>query len=230
MPVGVIMLDTRFPRPPGDIGNPATFGGDVIYERVPGAVPERVVGETGTDRALLQPFLGARDVLVRRGADVIATSCGFLVLFQEAMAAGCATPVLTSSLVMLPALERSLRSKGKRPAVLTFHGGRLGPEHLRAAGARADTPIAGTEHGSELVRRILANEPSMDLAAAERDVVDAGRSLMQAHAGIGAIVLECTNMPPYREALRRACGVPVYDIVTMIAAQRVVSGHVPPAN
>lgn len=225
MPVGVIMLDTRFPRPPGDIGNPATFGGDVLYETVPGAFPERVVGEAGTDPSLLQPFLDARDVLVRRGADVIATSCGFLVLFQDAMAAGCAIPVLTSSLVMLPALERTLRGKGKRPGVLTFHGGRLGGAHLRAAGARADTPVAGAERGTELVRRILANDETMDLAAAERDVVDAGRMLLRDYADIGAIVLECTNMPPYRDALRRACGVPVYDIVTLIAAQRAASGH-----
>jgi len=223
MPVGVIMLDTRFPRPPGDIGNPDTFGGDVLYEKVVGAVPQRVVGEAGTDRSLLQPFLDARDVLVGRGADFVTTSCGFLILFQEALALGCPVPVVASSLIMLPSLERSLAAKGKRPGVLTFHGGRLGADYLRAAGARTDTPVEGTESGGEFMRRILANEPTMDLDAAERDVVDAGRRLMQRAADIGAVVLECTNMPPYRDALRRACGVPIYDVITLIAARRAAS-------
>lgn len=32
---------------------------------------------------------------------------------------------------------------------------------------------------------------------------------------LGAIVLECTQMPPYAEAIQRRVGVPVYDVYTM---------------
>ncbi|MEA2738394.1 MAG: hypothetical protein QOH05_1701, partial [Acetobacteraceae bacterium] len=81
----------------------------------------------------------------------------------------------------------------------------------------ADTPFIGTEDGDEFFRvLILGEKQDMDVAAAARDVLGAGRRLMAAHPDIGAIVLECTNMPPYAHALREALGVPVYDIYSLI--------------
>jgi Asp/Glu/hydantoin racemase len=56
----------------------------------------------------------------------------------------------------------------------------------------------------------------MDVALAEQDVVGAGRDLVANNPDIGAIVLECTNMPPYAAALQAAVGIPVYDIYSMI--------------
>ena len=86
MRVGVIMLETRFPRPPGDIGNPETFGGRALYDVVPGAAAGRVVRAGSPDPALLAPFLASRDRLVHAGAGLVTTSCGFLVRFQAALA------------------------------------------------------------------------------------------------------------------------------------------------
>ena len=41
--VGILMLDTKFPRIAGDMGNAMTFPFPVRYHRVTGASPERVV-------------------------------------------------------------------------------------------------------------------------------------------------------------------------------------------
>jgi hypothetical protein len=51
---------------------------------------------------------------------------------------------------------------------------------------------------------------------AAADILDAGRTLVARHGDIGAIVLECTNMPPYAFALREALGLPVYDIYSLV--------------
>jgi hypothetical protein len=82
--VGVLILDTRFPRIPGDVGHPGTFEFPVLYERIRGASPRRVVRET--DPSLLAPFREGARALVRRGAAAITTTCGFLVPFQDALA------------------------------------------------------------------------------------------------------------------------------------------------
>ena len=212
MRVGVIMLDTRFPRPPGDIGNPETFGGRALYEIVPGAVADRVVRAGAPDPALLAPFLAARDRLVRARAGLVTTSCGFLNRFQQALAEGCPVPVVTSSLTALP----SLIARYRRVGVITIHGGRLTPDYLAAAGAAPDTPVEGSEAGHEITRKLIGDAPDLDLAAAERDVVEAGLRLKARVPGLAAVLLECTNMPPYRAALSAALGVPVFDILTVL--------------
>ena len=37
--IGILMLDTKFPRIPGDIGNALTFPFPVRYRKVSGATP-----------------------------------------------------------------------------------------------------------------------------------------------------------------------------------------------
>ena len=95
--------------------------------------------------------------------------------------------------------------------------GSLTPAHLEAAGVPLDTPVQGTEDGQEFFRVLIqAAKVDMDVALAEQDILAAGRALVARHPEVGAIVLECTNMPPYAAALQAELGLPVYDIYTMI--------------
>jgi Asp/Glu/hydantoin racemase len=94
--------------------------------------------------------------------------------------------------------------------------GTLTSEHLTAAGVAADTPVAGTDEGREFTRAILGNAPTLDVAAAEQDVIEAGEALVRRHPQVGAVLLECTNMAPYASALRDHLGIPVFDIVSFI--------------
>src|SRR5882724_1083643 len=196
--VGILMLETRFPRIPGDMGNALTWPFPVLYKVVPGASPRRVVFDRA--QGLLYAFLVATAELVRLGADGITTTCGFLSLFQREIAAHVGVPVATSSLMQVPFIERLL-PPGKRVGVLTISAESLTEEHLRAAGADPATPVVGTDNGSEFTRAIINDEERLDVAAAERDVLAAGDKLVASHQGIGAVLLECTNMVPYARAL-----------------------------
>ena len=113
--VGILMLEARFPRIPGDMGNGLTWPFPVLYKVVPGASPDRVV----RDRAegLLDAFLDAAAELVRLGADGITTNCGFLSLYQRELAAHVGVPVATSSLMQAPLIERdaAARKAGRHP-------------------------------------------------------------------------------------------------------------------
>jgi Asp/Glu/hydantoin racemase len=213
-PLGILMLEARFPRIPGDMGNATTWPFPVLYRIVQGATPESVVlkGAAG----LLPSFLEAAVELVRHGAEAITTNCGFLSLFQKELAAHVKVPVATSALLQVPWVQATL-PPGRRVGVITVSASSLTPRHLEAAGVPLDTPFVGTEKGREFFRvLILGEKDDMDVAKAEQDILDAGKSLMTAHSDIGAIVLECTNMPPYAAALREALGLPVYDIYSMI--------------
>ncbi len=213
-PLGILMLEARFPRIPGDMGNATTWPFPVLYRVVKGASPEKVVlnGAAG----LLPDFIDAAKDLVRLGAEAITTNCGFLSLFQKELAAAVGVPVATSSLMQVPWVQATL-PPGKRVGLVTVSASTLSPAHLEAAGVPLDTPLIGTESGKEFFRVLIkAEKDDMDVALAEQDVVEAGTELVARHPDVGAIVLECTNMPPYAAALQAAVGLPVYDIYSMI--------------
>jgi len=211
--VGVIVLDTKLPRAIGDVANANTWPFPMLYRVARGASPHVVVHERG--QGLNKILVDTAKELVASGARGITTTGGFLSLFQDELSTACGVPVASSSLMQVPLVQKLL-PPGKRVGVVTVHGPRLSADHLIAAGAPGDTPVVGTENGEELTRVLLQGETRLDIEKAERDVVAAGRELMERYSDIGAIVLECHNMAPYAAALSAAVHVPVYDLYSFI--------------
>jgi Asp/Glu/hydantoin racemase len=213
--VGILMLDTRFPRIPGDMGNAATFDFPVRYHRISGASPDRVVRQG--QHELLSSFVEGARVLEREGVRAITTNCGFLAKFQAELAAAVSVPVFTSSLMLVPLVHRML-PRGRAVGILTVDAKSLQEEHLRGAGISPDLPVvvAGLESEREFTRVLLGDEPELDVDAAREEHLVVARRLVAAHPELGAIVLECTNMPPYRAALQELTGLPVFDITTLV--------------
>lgn len=212
--LGVLMLDTDFPRPQGDVGNARTFDYPVFYEVVDNASPVRVVREQ--DPELLQPFVRSAKRLVDRGAVAITTGCGFLLQFQEEMADAVPdVPVYTSSLLQIPLVASSIPTDQKIGVlsadesmirsidhpVLTEYEDRIVMDGLSDSRAFQDAIINMTSN-------------TLDLDDVGTDVVTVAQQLTET-ADIGAIVFECTNLRPYVEPVQDATGVPVYDYLTL---------------
>ncbi|HTJ98963.1 MAG TPA: aspartate/glutamate racemase family protein [Bordetella sp.] len=213
--LGVLMLDTRFVRFPGEIGNGATWSVPLQFKIVRGATPERVIEDQG--RGLLDPFVEAAQELIDLGVRGITTSCGFLALFQRELSARLPVPVATSALLQVPMIERMLPA-GKRVGILTINRDALTEAHLAAVGVDSTTPIAGMP-GDSLFRRVFTDQVQSsedDFHTLEREMVVAAGALVAEHPEVGAIVFECTNMPPFAAAVRKATGLPVFDVVGML--------------
>lgn len=214
--VGILILETQFPRIIGDIGNALTWPFPVQYRVVRGATPDKVVRQGPKAIAeLTDLFIDAARDLVASGADGLTTNCGFLSLIQEEVAAACGVPFASSSLMQVPAVQAMLPN-GKRVGIITISKDSMTEAHLRAAKVPLDVPIVGTDGGREFTRAILNDEPSMDFAACRLDLLDAARDLLNRYGDIGAIVLECTNMVPYAADIRKQTGLPVYSIYTYV--------------
>ena len=213
--IGILILDTRFPRIVGDMGNARTFPFPVRYHRVTGAAPDLVVrrGAAG----LLPSFVDGARALEREGVGAITTNCGFLVKYQKELAASVTVPVFTSSLLMVPFVQRML-PPGRRVGIMTVNAPALGAEHMAGAGIGDDVPIAvaGLEAEKEFTRVMLDNELELDVDVAREEHVRVARRLVADHPDVGAIVLECTNMPPYAADIQWATGLPVFDIVSLV--------------
>lgn len=213
--LGIIMLDTQFPRPLGDIGHPETFSMPTHKEIVRGVWPASVVRSAASLRQarIVPAFQGIVRTLEQRGAWAITTSCGFLVLLQKELQAVTRLPVVTSSLLQLPALLKTHR----QVAVLTISASSLSADYLRAAGVPrerlADVVVHGVEPQSEFAMRILGNHSQMDVAQAQHDVVTAALALKTRAPHITQLVLECTNMPPYRAEIERVTGLKTWCLL-----------------
>ncbi len=221
--VGILMLDARFPRIPGDMGNAVTWPFPVLYRIVRDASPDLVVRHGA--EGMLGAFVDAARDLVRDGADGITTNCGFLSLFQQELAEAVPVPVVTSSLMQVEMVNRTLPA-GKRAGILTISASTLTNDHLLKAQVPQGTPIGTTEGGTEFTRAILGNEETLDVDAARKDNLDAALSLQSANPDLGAIVLECTNMCPYAADIQVATGLPVFSIVSLVTWFQ--SGLLPP--
>lgn len=211
--VGILMLETRFPRIPGDMGNAQTWPFPVLYRVVRGATPDRVVRRSA--EGLRDAFVAAGRELVADGADGITTDCGFLSVFQDELAEALGVPVASSALLQVELIERTLR-KGRRCGILTIDSASLTPAHLEKAGVPADTPVVGTEGGRELTRVILENEPTLDPGLASVDLMEAARRLIHGRPEVAAILLECPSMTAYAADIRRRLGLPVFSTESFI--------------
>ncbi len=208
--LGLLMLQTHFPRPLGDVGHPRTFDFEVRRRVVEGATPERVV--RGDDPAALQPFVEAARALVAEGCIAIGTSCGFLARWQRELQAALPVPVWSSALLQLAPEQAA----GRRCGVITIEAASLGAPHLRAVGADPATPVEGITPGSALHRTLMLDLPELDEADAQRQVLAAAQRLRVRHPDIDTLVMECTNLPPYAPVLLAATGLPVLDVVTLL--------------
>jgi hypothetical protein len=212
--IGILMLETTFPRILGDIGHPETFSFPVMYQTVHGASPQKVVIEA--DAGLIDGFIDAGQALVKKGIKAITTSCGFLALFHRQLINTLPVPVFTSPLLQAH-LAGSVISSNQKIGIITAHKKALTDAHLAGVGIQ-NYPLAivGMENAKEFSAVFIGGKATLDERKCQREMLSAANQLVQLYPDVGAIVLECTNMPPYADKVRRATGLPVFDAVTMV--------------
>jgi hypothetical protein len=211
--IGILLLDTKFPRIPGDIGNASTFDFPVRIRMVPKATPQRIVLEG--DESVLPEFVEAGKKLEAEGVRAITTSCGYLTTFQEALINAVNIPIFTSSLLQVPMVSRML-PKGKKVGILTIDSRRLTDTCLRAAGITHEPiVIMGSEEVPEFYDTYPRGALEIDPEKVEKAVINMVKMLVEKNPTVGAIVCEAINYAPYAAGVQEATGLPWFDIVDL---------------
>ncbi|HEY73703.1 MAG: aspartate/glutamate racemase family protein [Chloroflexi bacterium] len=213
--IGILLLDALLPLPPGDVANATTFSFPVRYRVVKAASIDRLIYER--DPALLEPFIEAGRELAREGVKAVTSDCGFMALFQEEIANALPVPVFLSSLLQVPFIHRTLR-RGEMVGIIAADSRQVTERHLRAVGIDESMPvkIVGMENQPNFCDAILNEKGVLDFEKVEREVVQVAERLVGGEAKVKAILLECSNLPPYAAAVQEAVSLPVYDFITMI--------------
>ena len=212
--IGVLCLDSRFPKPPGHIKNPSGLSFPVLYETVKGATVANLVNRPSPD--FIAPFIDAARRLEADGVRAITGSCGFLALYQKELSAAVTIPVFASSLIQVP-LAYAMLPPSHKVGVLTADAGNLTERHFTAVGAdTVPVAVGGMEHSTEFREVILeARRDDMDIEKLSAEIIDAAVRLVADHEDVGALVLECTDMPPFAAEIQERLRLPVFDLTTL---------------
>jgi aspartate/glutamate racemase len=211
--IGILILDAAYPCIPGNVGNASTFSFPVRYKRVKEASIERLIKQK--DITLLEPFIDAAIELQEEGVKAITGACGFMALFQREVSAAVDVPVFLSSLLQIPFIYQI---KKQKIGIITADSKSLTPEHFISVGVTKEIPllIGGMEDQKEFREAILEEKGTLDSDLIEGEVVGVAKKLITENPDIGALVLECSDLPPYAHAIQKEVNLPIFDFTTMI--------------
>lgn len=206
--VTVLQLDTDFPRVPGDVGCAQTYLDEIEILRIPSATVSQVVS---AEPAAI-PIAPFEDALTKARGDIVVTSCGFLSYWQAHLAGRTDKPFISSALTALPDLCQQYVPKNI--LTLTFDADSLNEQHF----GPFQTEVFGLPLDMHLRQVITLNQTRLDVARATQEIADYVASLRKPHHK--HILLECTNLPPYKDAIAAQTGLTISDILTCIEATR----------
>jgi len=211
--IGILMMDTVFPRIVGDIGNANTFDIHVRYRTVRN-LPTTGITEENFEKLMITPFLEAAKHLEEEGCKAITTSCSFLAGFQRQLADAVHIPVFTTPMLLVPMIHTML-NKNLEIGIFTEKAEVLSEEFFRQAGfSTKDIPVcvSGMPEDSEFARLFIGNHMQEDLNILEDCISEMTEKHMKEHPKTGAIVLECANFSPFSGIIQKIAGVPVFGM------------------
>lgn len=209
----VLQLDTAFPRLPGDVASPDSYDCTVDIVTIPAATVKEIITDH-PDRIDISGFEAAIELidLKANDDDVITTSCGFLCFWQQHLASRTRLPFISSALIDLPRLQAQY---GQRLGILTFDADTLTQPAYAESMAGFNGPVYGLPKTAHLRQVISQNLIQLDRQRAEAELIELVRIMMM-QSPIDALLLECTNLPPYKAALKAEFGIEIYDILTVL--------------
>jgi len=209
--IGIIMLNTDFPRPVGDIGNTASYQYPARIFKLSQANVANVVSQSLSEDIILE-VIAAGKKLVAQGCNILTTSCGFLAPIQARVQHELGLPFIASSLCLLPFLRQCFGPNSPM-GVITFDSKTLSPAHFNGH-YDEQLLISGIENGQELHAVIKEGRAELDEDLALKDVKAAVQHIL--HHAPSCLLLECTNLSPYKNALRHHFALPVFDLVDAV--------------
>jgi Asp/Glu/hydantoin racemase len=213
--VGIIYIeDVWYPMLPGNAVNAYTYDFPVRMKAIPRLDINRLFS---ADPAIGEEIIAVgRAMVEKEGIRALCSACGFFGNFHKQVAQALDIPVALSSLVQIPWI-RSIIKPSQKIGVLTADAASLSERLLANCGI--DDPgslvVKDLRHAPQF-SAILEYRGQFDNGKVQAEVVGAALALLEEDADLGAIVLECSDLPPYAAAVQAATQLPVFDFITLI--------------
>jgi hypothetical protein len=211
--IGILVLTLAYPLLPGNVANASTYDYPVLFKVLEGTDIPQILG---ADPSLLDKVIEGGRELERQGARAVIGACGYFANYQKEAAAALTIPTFLSSLIQIPNMRQSLKP-GQKVGVICADRASLTPSALSQCGVDdlESLVIVGAQDLPEF-RNILDGTGHLNSHQLEQELVGLAKQMVSENPDIGAILLECSDMPPYAWAVQNATRLPVFDFITMI--------------
>ncbi len=209
--IGIIAVHLVYPKLPGNVANASTYPFPVLYKEVNFQIERLFEG----DPSIGDEIVSAAKELETAGVRAIIGACGYFAHFQQQVAEAVDIPVYLSSLCQLPMIKLGISSK-KRIAVLAASGDNIDDALLEKVGTDSRRLLVKDIGSLDSFASIRWGKTALDNGKLTEDLVRVVRTLQEKNPDIGAILLECSDLPPYAKEIQAATGLPVFDFNTMI--------------
>lgn len=223
--VGILFLDECwYPIMPGNVANLSTYDFPVVLKVVPNCTQDRIhVG----DPTLADDVIAAAKQLEAEGARVICGACGFFGNFQKVVADAVNIPVFMSSVIQLSWIKTGLKD-GQQVGMLTADSNGITSSLYRSCGIENEDYVVVKNLGNlPEFSAIIESRGRFNNGLVRQEVIQAAKDLVNENPNIGAILLECSDLPPYAAEIQQAVGLPVFDFITMIRWAHMATAQKP---
>ena len=216
--IGILMLDMKAPLIPGNVGNASTYTFPVRYKVLEGIPSDWWCDAEGASLKRQEKFIETALELEKEGVRAITTGCGFFAKYQKAASEKLTVPLFNSPLLLVPMVSHMI-GKNKRVGIISAGANHLAGPFLKNVGIDESIPIAvdGLDDKEEFTKvHVTQEKDTIDVKKVEAEVVDVAKRLVKNHPDVGAIVYECSDLPPFAAAAQEAVNLPIFDFITLI--------------
>lgn len=211
--LGILVMNISYPKLPGNVANATTYKYPICYKVLNFDDPMTLLSG---DKKLLDEIIRKGKELVEEGVRAIVCACGYFGHFQNELSEAFDVPVYTSSLLQIPLIKIGLKPK-QRIGLICANKKHLTLELLQSIGVpNSDMLVIEGMDGKEEFNRIQYNKQSFNNTKLCREIVETAVRMVKDYPDIGAILLECSDLPPYSVFVQNAVSLPVFDFITMI--------------
>lgn len=210
--IGIIAVNLIYPKLPGNVANASTYSFPVLYREVEFEIERLFAGDPEIEKQIVDAAVW----LEQQGVRAIIGACGYFAHFQKSVAEAVSVPVFMSSLCQLPMIKTGI-AHSKRILVLAASGEDLDDELLSKVGTDSSRLLVHNIGSLEEFAPIRWGSTTLDNGRLRAALVREVQSVLDENSDIGAILLECSDLPPYAKSIQAASGLPVFDFNTMIS-------------
>lgn len=210
--IGIICIEGVSALWPGNVQNATSFDFPVTYHVLKGVKFEQIACG---DESVTDEVVAAAQALEEQGVRAIVGACGSLGHYQRAVAAAVTVPVYMSILVQVPFILQSLGPKQR--LLVVFASTAAYTEKVRAQCGITTSERIVPVGLMQLPEFMAMLQPDVELDAGRMAETFGDEIARQVDDSIGAILLQCSDLPPFAAYFQSRFRLPVFDMTGLMA-------------